>query len=103
MTLTPKRFERLFTFIAASYVMLFFGFIIITAYNPQPDWDVFTVFDVSYRSNNKTTIILTYGHGKYVLKGYYELQLDHTYYLEYKLGPGFTPDTVLELTEVQPT
>lgn len=96
------RYERLLAFIAAAYVLLFFGFIIITAYNPPPEWDVFTVFDVSYRSNNQTTIILTYGHGKYVLKGYYTLEPGHTYYLSYKLGPGFTPDIVLELTEVKP-
>ena len=81
---------------------MLFGFVIISVYYAQPEWTVFTVFDVSYRSNNQTTIILTYGAGKYVLKGYHTLELDHTYYLIYKTSPGFTPSIVLELEEVMP-
>jgi hypothetical protein len=99
---TPQQYERLLAFIAVAYVMILFGYVIMEAYYAPPNWDVFTVFDISYRGNNSTTIILTYGRGKHRLNGYYELELDHTYYLEYKDGPRFTPATVIELTEVNP-
>ena len=82
--------------------MMLFGFVIISAYYSPPEWAVFKVFDVSYRNNNQTTIILTYGTGKYVLKGYYNLEIDHTYYLSYRIGPGLTPSIVLDLEEVPP-
>jgi len=93
-------YEKLLAYIAAGYVMLIFAYVLAETYYAPPEWDVFTVFDVSYRSNNQTTIILTYGTGKHVLRGYYTLQLDHTYYLEYRPGIRFTPSTVLQLTEV---
>lgn len=96
------RWEKLLAGIAAAYVILLFGFVYISVYHAPPEWTVFTVFDVSYRSNNQTTIILTYGAGKHVLRGYYTLELDHTYYLEYRPGIRFTPSTVLELEEVKP-
>jgi len=37
-----------------------------------------------------------------VLKGYYNLEIDHTYYLSYRIGPGLTPSIVLDLEEVPP-
>jgi len=98
----PSKYERLLAFIAAGYVMILFGYVIHEAYYSTPGWDVFTVFDVSYRNNNQVTTILTYGHGKYVLKGHYTLELDHTYYIEYRPGPALTPSIVLALEEVMP-
>ena len=86
-------------------MILLFVFVIISVYCAPPEWVMFTVFDVSYRDNNGTTVVLTYGQGKYILQGYYTLELGHTYCLTYKTAPGGRSQLdciVLELEEVQP-
>lgn len=93
-----KRFEKTLAFIAAAFVLLIVFFVGIQVIYPPTEWDVFTVFDVEYKTSSQITIVLTYGHGKYRLRGIHPLELDHTYYLEYH--PPIDAATVIKLMEV---
>jgi len=98
-----SRWEKIFAAILGIYIMIFFVCVVAIVYFAPPEMAEFKVFEVSYRDNNGTTVVLTWGKGVYILQGYHEFRLDHTYRLWYKTAFGGRPGydcVVLEIEEL---